>query len=333
MDNWFQSDKAERLLEATEGEMTPVRISTEHCSCLVVFMGPWWAKRAIVQGGVRILSSSSVSENLKDELRELLMQVRSLCRRRFAVYVEMRNFADYSAFRSVFEEGGFVYCPHYDVIIPLPAVSATSDAVILEHLFSMLHESKQRMLRKALADGQTWREAQSEEDIKAFYPILYRLYHTKIHRPLPSCNFFIQAWRSGIKVLVTELKNQIVGGVLMPVYQLNNEQNTQSHSNNTPQTSYVAYEWYICGGILSTWAMMEWGIRHGIHYIDMMGAGEPDVPYGVRDFKLQMGGKLYEWGRFRFTIRPIAYNIGRHLFDTCKRALMVGFPSPKWYNL
>ena len=41
-----------------------------------------------------------------------------------------------------------------------------------------------------------------------------------------------------------------------------------------------------------------------------MGAGEPGVPYGVRDFKSEFGGKLVEHGRFLCVKKPLLYKIG-----------------------
>lgn len=71
-----------------------------------------------------------------------------------------------------------------------------------------------------------------------------------------------------------------------------------------------AYEWYICGQVMSTWAAIDWCRQHGIQCFDTMGAGKPGVPYGVRDFKLQMGGELKEFGRYRCVLKPWLYRLG-----------------------
>ena len=41
-----------------------------------------------------------------------------------------------------------------------------------------------------------------------------------------------------------------------------------------------------------------------------VGAGEPGVPYGVRDFKSLFGGDLVEQGRFLCVCKPWLYKIG-----------------------
>ena len=38
---------------------------------------------------------------------------------------------------------------------------------------------------------------------------------------------------------------------------------------------------------------------------DFGGAGKPDVPYGVRDYKMKFGGKLVNYGRYYLIHNPI----------------------------
>ena len=80
------------------------------------------------------------------------------------------------------------------------------------------------------------------------------------------------------------------------------------------------YEWYICGNdidyreqypsVMATWAAMNYAAEHCIARFDVMGAGVPNVPYGVRDFKADFGGNLVEQGRFIHIAKPIWYRIG-----------------------
>ena len=290
MTNWFQTNAAYDLFSQS-GDFEVVRVESEMWLCQVAVSGAWWCRRGIVQGGVAQKHSQDElsdfqRQTMDTDLARLLTEIKNLCPKKHCVYVEIRNFDDYAAFRHLFEQQGFAYNPHYDVHLRIAST---------ETMFSRMHDSKQRALKKALAEGCTWREVATEDDVRAFYAILKTLYRTKVKRPLPSLDFFLQAWRQGVTVLVTEHDSRITGGVLMPVMTGKN----------------IAYEWYICGGIMSTWAMMEWGSAHNISMIDMMGAGEPDVPYGVRDFKLQMGGTLHEFGRFIWINNNLKYKLGK----------------------
>lgn len=254
-------------------------------------------KRMIVQGGY----------DTNVEPLELVQQARKAG----CVYVEIRCFEDYSAYRTALEAAGFVYEPHYDVHIdPMRDVP----------------EAKMRQIRAAIASGQRWREVgftpfpspdsegrceYYERDLKAWYECLKNLYRTKVKRPIPSLEWF----RSMIiekrcKLLVVEAPNlhlegkknendkRIVGGVLLAV----------------EDDKSKAYEWYICGQVMSTWAAIEWCRQQGVRCFDTMGAGEPNIPYGVRDFKLQMGGTLHEFGRYRCVLRPLIYHLGQLVY-------------------
>ena len=298
MTNWFQTDAAYNLFSQS-GDFEVVRAESELWLCQVAVAGSWWCRRGIVQGGVAQKSQSTYLSDVQAEtqisdLVRLLTEVKTMCLKKRCVYVEIRNFNDYSAFRQVFEQQGFMYMPHYDVHLPVSSA---------DNMFARMHDSKQRALKRALAEGQTWREAATEDDVRAFYAVLKTLYRTKVKRPLSSLNFFLQAWRQGVTVLLTEQNSCITGGVLMPVM----------------AEAGMAYEWYICGGIMSTWAMMEWCSAHNISMIDMMGAGEPGVQYGVRDFKLQMGGTLHEFGRFILINRPCTYALGKRIMNLISR--------------
>jgi len=212
---------------------------------------------------------------------ELIQQAReSGC-----VYIEIRCYDDYSAYREQLEAAGFVYEPHYDVTIdpqkPVP-------------------DAKMRQIRRAEEEGYRWREARGEEDLQQWYQKLRRLYWFKVHRPLPSYDFFYRMFRKkGCQLLVVKKDRELVGGVLLAV----------------EEDKSKAYEWYICGQVMSTWAAIEWCRQHEVKCFDTMGAGVPDVPYGVRDFKLQMGGELHEWGRYLCVLRPMWYQLGKWLIN------------------
>jgi len=233
------------------------------------------SKRWIVQGG------PVVNEELRIKNEELILKARKAG----CVYVEIRCYDDYSAYRGQLEEAGFTYEPHYDVVIdPQKEVP----------------DAKMRQIRKAVEEGYSWRETRKEKEVKIWYKQLRHLYWYKIHRPLPSMQWFIEMiYDRGCRLLVVEKKGEIVGGVLLAV----------------EDDKSKAYEWYICGQVMSTWAAIEWCRKQGVKCFDTMGAGVPDVPYGVRDFKLQMGGTLHEWGRYICVLRPTWYKLGKWIIN------------------
>lgn len=268
MTNWFQTQEAMNLFERH------IRIEQGSVSCLGQVLGWGPSRRAIIQGGPQVPPYSPQSAQA---LYDVMVRFRKEAEQQHCVYAEIRCFDDYSAYRSVFEQAGWGYQPHYDIILDV------------RHT---VPDAKMRQIRAAMQQGYTWREATSADDVQAFFAVLRHLYRTKVHRPLPNVAFFLQAWQQGVKVLVVEQAGAVVGGVLMPIL------------------GTTAYEWYICGQVMSTWAMIDYGRQHGVERIDMMGAGEPGVPYGVRDFKMAMGGELHDFGRYICVLKLCWYKLG-----------------------
>ena len=206
--------------------------------------------------------------------------------------METRNFHDYSKWKSVFEANGFTYQPHYDIHVHCSA----------QHRIS---ERRQRELKRAIKNGATVAEAQSEQEIRDWYQILHRLYREKVRTPLFSEDFFLQFYRNGVgKYLLVKHEGKVIGGMMCPVLD-----------------SRAIYEWYVCGldeeykdlspSVVATHAAIEYAKKNGLPLFDFMGAGEPEIPYGVRDFKMEFGGELREYGRFLCIRKPLLYWIGK----------------------
>jgi hypothetical protein len=50
-----------------------------------------------------------------------------------------------------------------------------------------------------------------------------------------------------------------------------------------------------------------------------MGAGKPGSEYGVRDYKIQFGGELIEYGRYIRINQKLLYHIGRKVIEINKK--------------
>ena len=250
--------------------------------------------RSIIVGGP--LLAEDISE---EALHTLLSSIKNLPSlqggdggRPIPIYVETRNFHDYSKWKSIFEANGFTYQPHYDIHVHCNA----------QHQMS---ERRQRELKRAIKNGATVAEAQSEQEIRDWYQILHRLYREKVRTPLFSEDFFLQFYRNGVgKYLLVKHEDKVIGGMMCPVLD-----------------SIAIYEWYVCGldeeyrdlypSVVATHAAIEYAKENGLPLFDFMGAGEPEIPYGVRDFKMEFGGELREYGRFLCIRKPLLYWIGK----------------------
>ncbi len=293
---WFQTPEAYDFYSSNQEELMPYALGVEEDGVLygvvVTYitqeksvLKQYFTCRAIVVGGLLL------ADDISDEaLAALLKAIRRLGDK--AIYVETRNFHDYSKWKSIFEANGFTYQPHYDIHVHCNAQYQMS-------------ERRQRELKRAIKNGATVAQAQSEQEIRDWYQILSGLYREKVHTPLFSEDFFLQFYRNGVgKYLLVKHEDKIIGGMMCPILD-----------------GKAIYEWYVCGldeeyrdlypSVLATYAAIEYAKNHSLPLFDFMGAGEPDIPYGVRDFKMEFGGELKEYGRFLCIRKPLLYKIGK----------------------
>lgn len=309
---WFQTDEAYRFYQSVGGMKVFAYGVTEQGRLTGVVVGyithernpikQYFTRRAIIYGGPLLAEDISATA-----LAALLKAVKAMGNGQWAIgeennrqspianrpiYIESRNFHDYSKWKSIFEANGFCYQPHLNIHVVCNATHSMS-------------EQRVRQVRKALKNGVEICQAQSEEDIKTWYHILQQLYRTKVRTPLWNEEFFLQFYRKGVgKYLLVKHRGKVIGGMMCPV--LNDK---------------TIYEWYVCGldeeyrdlypSVVATYAAIEYAKEHGLKLFDFMGAGKPDEPYGVRDFKAEFGGELVEHGRFLCVRKPLLYWIGK----------------------
>lgn len=240
----------------------------------------YFSRRAVAQGGV-LMNRTATDEHLKC----LLDGLRKLLEGRI-IFLEIRNFLDYTALKVPMAELGFRYLPHYDIHVPIGS---------REEVMNRMDEPKRRQIKKAYAQGENWRATRSKEDLRAFYQLLHRLYRTKVHRPLFPLDFFerLLATENAYLLVTMDAGGTITGGMFCMGYERK-----------------VLYEWFVCGDVMATWAGLDFAAQNGFALFDFMGAGVPGVAYSVRDFKMRFGGMLCEYGRFLFVARPFLYRLG-----------------------
>ena len=256
------------------------------------------SRRAIINGGP--LLADDITE---EELSRFLGALKAYLQRK-AIYIETRNYVDYSRFRAVFEANGFVYEPHYDFLVDV----TEGDAWI-----KRMESSRIRFVKSSLKNGASVVDSPTEADVKGYYAVLKELYSTKIKRPLFPLDFFLNLYHTPFcRFLLVKYQEEIIGGTVC-VFDDN-----------------VAYEWYVCGkdgvykkiypSTVATYSAISFAASHGCRYFDMMGAGAPgDGGYGVREFKAKFGGELQENGRFSYACNKVLFAVGKLGVKVLKR--------------
>lgn len=295
LSTWFQTDEAYRFYQSVSDMCAFVYGVMEEDKLVGVIVGyttqekcklkQYFTARAIVVGGPLL------DENISESALTILLQTVKK-QQGEAIYIEMRNLHDYSRWKTVFMTNGFAYQPHLNIQV------ACND----QHSMS---EQRQRQVKKALKNGAEICEASSEQEIRDWYQILRQLYRQKVRTPLWSEAFFLQFYRNGVgKYLLVKYNGKVIGGMMCPIF-----------------AGKAIYEWYVCGldeeykeqfpSVMATYAAIEYAKQNGIPMFDFMGAGVPDKPYGVRDFKMEFGGEAVEYGRYLHIRKPLLYKIGK----------------------
>lgn len=257
-------------------------------------------RRAIIVGGPALADDCT-----DEEVTALLLAVRKNLSfsRSFVhsfthspIYIETRNFNDYSRWKEAFLQAGFSYQPHLNFHVHTNQTWDEIEANIGKH--------RRKYIRLSFRDGATIEENPTIEQVRAYYEILLDLYRTKVKMPLQPWSFFEKLYHlDSCKYLLVMYDGQVVGGsicMLLP--------------------GHGVYEWYACGkdgeyknihpSSVTKYAGMKYAADNGYAVFDMMGAGKPDEEYGVRDFKAEFGGELVEYGRYLAVTKPLFYKIG-----------------------
>ena len=288
---WFQSPEAYDFFASLPELMEPFVYGVERagklCAVCVGYVTKepnpikqFFTRRAIIIGGVVVAANCA-----KEDIVILLNYVRKELKPK-SIYIETRNFNDFSPWKEAFEAAGFVYKPHLNFHVD-PATNNLSD-------------NRKRQLKKSDA---VVSEGVSELEIREWYEVLSELYRTKVKTPLWPIDFFLEAYRQGIaKFLLVKHEGRIIGGSMVVA------------------DERTVYEWFECGlnaeckdqypSVMATWGGIQLAHQSGCTRYDMMGAGEPGVPYGVRDFKAEFGGQMVEHGRFLYVCKPMLYRLG-----------------------
>lgn len=299
MDNFFQSDTFYEFLESLsflEAFKVEVTRGGEVKGRIVGYiqkdggrLKQFFSRRAIVNGGPML--SDDITEG---EIEELLHRCVEKLRYK-AIYIEFRNYADYSAYREAFEKCGFEYEPHLNFQV---------DTTDIEAMDERIGKHRRKYIRLTFRDGTEVIENPTLEQVGYFYRILEELYKTKVKTPLVPFEFFEKAYnRPEFFFPLVAYQGEIVGGACCLL-----------------QRDEKIYEWYLCGrdGVFrniypssaAKYGAMKYACEHGYSMYDMMGAGKPGVSYGVRDFKAEFGGEMVEHGRYKYVCNKVLFNVG-----------------------
>jgi serine/alanine adding enzyme len=277
--------------------MTPVAIQT--------LGGPLRAmtSRVVAFGGTLVSRGPCEREAL-----EALLRTYQRASGRTALFTEVRNLAAVDHLAPSLHACGFRHENHLNFLVDL----APSE----EQIWRRVAPSARRNVRKARRLGVAIEEVVSPSGIAAGYEVLRHVYH-RLRVPLPDRSLFQSAyWILGplgqFKLLLANLAGRPIGALTLLSYRS------------------VVYYWYTGilreyaryrAGDLLAWHAIQSARAQGYETFDFGGAGRPNEPYGVRDFKAKYGGELVDFGRHVWTPAPLRLRMALVAYAMFRRFL------------
>jgi len=257
------------------------------------------SRRAVIQGGPLYTTHG------KNFLNTLMKKYDELVKKR-VLFTQIRNLFDVSDIKDILEKEKYVYEPHLNFLIDLTKPK--------DKLFAQLKKARRNGITKAKRLGVVIEEVDDIQEIDGCYNMLKQTYsYAKL--PLASIDFFKNAFsilhnKDMIKFFVAKLDENKIGIITPLLYKK------------------MIYDWYAgasrehlkyCPNDILPWHCIEWGNKTKFDVFDFGGAGHPDRPYGVREFKRQFGGKEVNFGRYEKINQRLKYKIAKTGFEVWKK--------------
>lgn len=259
-----------------------------------------FSARSIVQGGPLIASSSK-----RDVVTELVDKYDSKANHS-SLYTEIRNM--YNVRDTLNHINNYSYIDHLNFIIDLTLSE--------DDLWGQIHKSRRKNINRAERAGVVVEEIRSLDKIPIFYKLLGETYND-VKVPLADISLFESSFQQLVpkgmaKFFLARHENDYIGARAVLLYKDR------------------IYDWYAgaAADALSfypneylVWHILKWGIENNYAVFDFGGAGEPDKPYGPREFKRRFGGELVNYGRYvrqyskeKIKVAELGFKVYRKLF-------------------
>jgi lipid II:glycine glycyltransferase (peptidoglycan interpeptide bridge formation enzyme) len=252
-----------------------------------------FTKRAIIYGGP-IFNNIIALESLLHKYDEII--------KKEAIYSQFRNLTSQENSKAIFISLGFNYIDHLNILIDLQKPE--------DKLWAEIHSKRRNEIRKANKESITVELRYDIESLKMSYSILKKVYR-RARIPIDNFSFLKAIFdvtdnNSGLRNFVAIFNQKIIGCMLTLVF------------NKTIYDFYAGsledfYEKH--PNDIIPWEVFKWGKNNGYTLFDFGGAGKPDIPYGVRNYKIKFGGLLVNFGRYEKIHRRRIYHIVKFAFD------------------
>ncbi len=261
------------------------------------------ATRAVLFGGLLAAPAPAGQE----ALAALLAAVNRRAWARF-LFTELRHQITAAAWQPRLEAAGFRWEPHLNYLIDLRQPE--------EALWNGLSSSARRNVRTAQKKGVSALTVSDQAGVGTFYDLLRKVYtHAGVH--LTDISLFRRAFEAlgslgQFQIVLAMADGVAIGGRASLLYK---DRLLDWYAGADREAARLYPNDFL------VWHLLQWGHAQGFSVFDFGGAGHPDRPYGVRDFKERFGGQLVNFGR-SVKIHAPWYGLAVRVYEFYRKRMM-----------
>jgi hypothetical protein len=294
--NFFHSSELFHIIEASPGERPYMAVARDDSGKIVGHMlsfirrrSSWLPPYFYTQG--RIYGEGVYADEVsKDKVfASLLHALTRKFHRKLCFYIEFSDLSRKMFGYRYFRAEGYFPVNWQEVHNSLHSMNPAD----------RLSERMRDRIKRVYGYGVETREAQTEDEVHAFYRLLNGFYRLKMRRIIPPESQVRQFYKSDNgRIFITLYKKRVIGGSVCVF------------SNGNAYLWYLASKRKIYAGLhpnlMTVWYTIQWSWQHHYQHIYFLDVGLPFSKNPFREFILSFGGKpvaKYRW--FKFTIKWI----------------------------
>ncbi|MGE5431595.1 MAG: lipid II:glycine glycyltransferase FemX [Syntrophomonadaceae bacterium] len=254
-----------------------------------------------------IILSGPLIEDDNPDLLEILLETYDRIIPRKVIYTQVRNHYESSPYKDIYQKHGYKFEDHLNIIINLTLPE--------EKLWKNVHPKRKNEIRRAQKENLKFSAESSPAILKESYNIISRVYQNAGLPLLPFSYFtgLMESLNNNHKFILYSVKyNGMIIGCMFALAFKNTIYDFYSGALSSYYSKYP--------NDLLPWDVFLWAKENGYKIFDFGGAGKPEIPYGVREYKKKFGGDIVNYGRFikvhglfRFAFGKLALKIYKEI--------------------
>ncbi|MHA1976560.1 MAG: lipid II:glycine glycyltransferase FemX [Candidatus Hodarchaeales archaeon] len=250
------------------------------------------SRRAIVEGGPLFLDNTVGKQAAKLLVESFYKKIK-----KHAIFGEVRNHRPSYELDYCFTNINHNYIERQNILIDVNEDES--------EVWRNLHRRKAGKIKQAIKRGVTCKRVETKSEMKELYHIIQQTYK-RVKVPLEDESLFISIFEELVPKelahpLISQVEGKIIGGIVPLTFE------------------GTIYAWFMAGlreysnyyhqNDFIVWELLKWGCANNFQIFDFGGDIDPDMPSGIRDFKMRFGGRLTEFPRYQMILRPKYYKI------------------------